>query len=133
LALVGSKHFRGELSVYQTRPSKDEIVLRRYGSLYDKAEVVVMVEKLAIHGGPKAVKIDLLENLKLRPGWPIIGEEEIQEVVEAGGVMQEWEECFGKYLGAEYVITTNSCCAALHICLGACGVGPGDEVVPVMK
>ena len=126
--------------MYQTRPSKDEIVLRRYGSLYDKAEVVVMVEKLAIHGGPKAVKIDLLENLKLRPGWPIIGEEEIQEVVEAmrrvditaaggGGVMQEWEECFGKYLGAEYVITTNSCCAALHICLGACGVGPGDEVI----
>lgn len=99
-----------------------------------------MVEKLAIHGGAKAVRMEVLENLDLRPGWPLIGEDEIQEVVETmrkgdvtaaggGGVTQEWEETFAKYLGVEYVISTNSCCAALHVCLGACGVGPGDEVI----
>jgi len=99
-----------------------------------------MSEKLAILGGSKAVRIETLEKLNLRPDWPIVGEEEIQKVVETmrkgditaaggGGVMQEWEEAFAKYSGAKYVISTNSCCAALHMSLGACGVGPGDEVV----
>lgn len=99
-----------------------------------------MVEKLAVLGGPKAVQVEILEKLNLRPGWPIIDEEEIQEVVKAmracdisaaggGGVMQEWEEAFAKYLNVKHVISTNSCCAATHMCLGACGVEPGDEVI----
>jgi hypothetical protein len=36
-----------------------------------------MVGKLAIHGGTKAVKMELSKNLRLPPGWPIIGEEEM--------------------------------------------------------
>ena len=98
------------------------------------------MQELALHGGPKAVEIDTLEKLNLRPGWPIVGEEEIEEVVKTmragdisaaggGGVMQEWEEAFAKYLKVDHVVATNSCCAAIHACLGACGVKPGDEVI----
>jgi len=99
-----------------------------------------MVGKLAIHGGEKAVSIETPEKLALRPNWPIVGEEEIEEVVKAmrrvditapagGGVMGEFEEAFAKYVGVKYCVTTNSCCAATHIALGAFGVGPGDEVI----
>jgi len=46
-----------------------------------------------------------------------------------GGVAGEFEEAFAKYVGVKYCVTTNSCCAATHIALGAFGVGPGDEVI----
>ena len=36
---------------------------------------------------------------------------------------------FGSYVGAEYVIPTDSCTSALHLGLWALGVGPGDEVI----
>ena len=99
-----------------------------------------MTGTLAIDGGEKAVTIETPEKLALRPNWPVVGEEEIQEVVKAmrrnditapagGGVMEEFEEAFAKYLGVKYCITTNACCAATHIALGAFGVGPGDEVI----
>jgi dTDP-4-amino-4,6-dideoxygalactose transaminase len=99
-----------------------------------------MGEKLAIHGGEKAVSVETPEKLALRPNWPIVGEEETREVVEAmrrnditspagGGVMEEFEEAFAKYVGVKYCVTTNSCCSATHIALGAFGVGPGDEVI----
>ncbi len=36
---------------------------------------------------------------------------------------------FGDYVGARYVIPTDSCTSALHLGLWALGVGPGDEVI----
>ena len=36
---------------------------------------------------------------------------------------------FGEYVGARYVIPTDSCTSALHLGLWALGVGPGDEVI----
>lgn len=36
---------------------------------------------------------------------------------------------FGEYVGAKYVIPTDSCTSALHLGLWALGIGPGDEVI----
>jgi perosamine synthetase len=36
---------------------------------------------------------------------------------------------FGTYVGAEYVLPTDSCTSALHLGLWALGIGPGDEVI----
>lgn len=68
---------------------------------------------------------------------PFIGEDEIQEVVDSlrsgwvttGPKVKRFEEDFATYVEARNAIAVNSCTAALHISLAACGVGPGDEVI----
>jgi dTDP-4-amino-4,6-dideoxygalactose transaminase len=42
---------------------------------------------------------------------------------------EEFEQVFAQATGARHVIAVNSCTAALHLALVACGVGPGDEVL----
>lgn len=39
------------------------------------------------------------------------------------------EREFAGYIGTQYALGVNSATAALQVCLGACGVGPGDEVI----
>ena len=39
------------------------------------------------------------------------------------------EERIGRLVGARHAVAVNSCTAALHMALTACGVGRGDEVV----
>lgn len=41
----------------------------------------------------------------------------------------EFEEAIRKYLGAQYVISTNNCTSALHVAVDALGIGKGDEVI----
>lgn len=74
-------------------------------------------------------------------GVPVIGEEEIQEVVETlrsgwigqGERVARFERDFAAYVDAPVAIAVSSCTAALHISLVASGLGPGDEVlVPAM-
>lgn len=74
-------------------------------------------------------------------GRPFIGEEEIAEVVEVlrsrwigtGPRTERFEKDFAAYVGVRHAIAVNSCTAALHLSLAACGIGPGDEViVPAM-
>jgi dTDP-4-amino-4,6-dideoxygalactose transaminase len=68
---------------------------------------------------------------------PLIGEDEIQEVVDSlrsgwvttGPKVKRFEQDFAAYVGAKHAIAVNSCTAALHLSLAACGIGPGDEVV----
>ena len=68
---------------------------------------------------------------------PLIGEEEIEEVVDSlrsgwvttGPKVKRFEEEFAKYVDAGHAIAVNSCTAALHIALTALDVGPGDEVI----
>lgn len=70
-------------------------------------------------------------------GAPRIEEEEIAEVVATlrsgwvgtGPKVARFEQDFGKYVGASHTAAVNSCTAALHLSLLACGVGPGDEVI----
>lgn len=70
-----------------------------------------------------------------------IGEDEIAEVVETlrsgwlttGKRTRDFETAFAKYVDAEHAVAMNSCTAALHLALEACGVGEGDAViVPTM-
>ena len=74
-------------------------------------------------------------------GSPVIGEEEILEVVASlrsgwvgtGPKVQRFEQMLSEYVGAAEVRCLSSCTAALMLALRVLGVGPGDEVlVPAM-
>lgn len=90
-------------------------------------------DTLAIEGGEPAVQIDDPEQ------WERDVEEEkrrVNELIEEGvmtgagyGVMAEFEEDFGDYVGAEYCVTVDHGSTALGSAYYAVGVGPGDEVI----
>jgi len=94
-----------------------------------------MSEKLAIHGGPKAVaasgedrhvKFDV-DEVKRRIG----------ELLDAGtitiangtGVIAELEQAFREKVGTRYALAMNNGTATLHSAYFAAGVGPGTEVI----
>lgn len=68
---------------------------------------------------------------------PVIGEEEILEVVDTlrsdwittGPKTQAFETEFAAYLNAPAALALNSCTAGLHTALAALGIGKGDEVI----
>ncbi len=68
---------------------------------------------------------------------PLIGEEEINEVVETlrsdwittGPKVRRFEEEFAAFIGAPAALALNSCTAALHVALATLGIGPGDAVI----
>ena len=88
--------------------------------------------KLAIDGGPRAVPHRL-------PHWPQFDPKGIDAVVELlrAGKVNYWtgpqgmafEEEFARWQGSRFAISTSSGTAALHVCLAALGIGPGDEVI----
>lgn len=59
----------------------------------------------------------LLEGL--RSGW----------VSSAGKFISEFEDSFAKFCDSKYAVTTSNGTTALHLCLAASGIGPGDEVL----
>ncbi|NMA95366.1 MAG: DegT/DnrJ/EryC1/StrS family aminotransferase [Clostridiales bacterium] len=91
------------------------------------------MSKLAIFGGPKAVKSD--------PGdifdWPIItkeDEEAVLDVIRRGAmsateITLKFEEEFAKWQGSRYALAFNNGTAALHAAMYACGIGVGDEII----
>jgi dTDP-4-amino-4,6-dideoxygalactose transaminase len=91
-----------------------------------------MPAKLAIHGGPKAV------TSRLAP-WPQFDDEAISAVTEVlrsgkvnywtGKVGMEFEKQFAGWQGSKFAVSVATGTAALHVCLGAMGIGPGDEVI----
>lgn len=70
-------------------------------------------------------------------GSPLIGEEEINEVVDTlrsgwlgtGPKVQKFERMFQEYTGAKHAMALNSCTAGLHLALIVAGLRPGDEVI----
>jgi dTDP-4-amino-4,6-dideoxygalactose transaminase len=68
---------------------------------------------------------------------PLIGEEEIAEVIETlrsgwistGPKVGRFEKEFAAFLGAPEAIAVSSATAALHVALVVSGVGPGDVVI----
>lgn len=68
---------------------------------------------------------------------PLVGEEEIEEVVDTlrsdwittGPKVRRFEEEFAEYVGAPAALGLNSCTAALHTALAALGVTTGDAVI----
>ncbi|MBG0775609.1 MAG: DegT/DnrJ/EryC1/StrS family aminotransferase [Desulfovibrionaceae bacterium] len=70
-------------------------------------------------------------------GSPLIGEEEIQEVVDTlrsgwigtGPRTARFEQEFKDYVGRNRAVAVGSCTAALHLSVLALGLAPGDEVI----
>ncbi len=89
-------------------------------------------QKLALHGGPKAVSTPL-------PHWPSFDERairDVEQVLRSGKVNywtgrrgMEFEEAFARWQGSNYAISVATGTAALHVALSVLGIGPGDEVI----
>jgi len=70
---------------------------------------------------------------------PVIGEEEIGNVVDAlrrgelsgsfGHYIEEFERTFAEYCSCKHGIAVTSGTTALHLAVAAAGIGPGDEVL----
>jgi dTDP-4-amino-4,6-dideoxygalactose transaminase len=68
---------------------------------------------------------------------PAVGEEEIEAVAEtlrsgwltSGPRSAELERRFAEHTGARHALAVSSGTAAMHLCLAAAGIGPGDEVI----
>jgi len=84
-------------------------------------------------------KTQVMDKYKFLPfALPDIGEEEIQEVLDAlrsgwlttGHKAKRFEQDFAAFIGKGVeAIAVNSATAGLHVALEAAGVGPGDEVI----
>jgi len=78
-----------------------------------------------------------MSKIKIPIASPIIGEEEIEEVVKVlksgfiaqGPKVAEFEKEFAKFVGADFAVATSSGTTALHVSLLSCGIGEGDEVI----
>jgi perosamine synthetase len=46
-----------------------------------------------------------------------------------GPKLPEFEQVFKAYIGTRYAVAVNSGTSALHLCIRAMGIGPGDEVI----
>jgi dTDP-4-amino-4,6-dideoxygalactose transaminase len=90
------------------------------------------MEKLALHGGTPAKTTPYTKGKRF-------GKEELTYLEEAlnqntlfywgGSMTKRMCRKFGEMYGAEYCVATSSGTAAIHVALGACDVGPGDEVI----
>jgi dTDP-4-amino-4,6-dideoxygalactose transaminase len=68
---------------------------------------------------------------------PLIGEEEIAEVVDTlrsgwlttGPKTERFENALKEYVGASHAVAVYSCTAAMHLVLEALEIGPGDGVI----
>lgn len=91
-----------------------------------------MSEKLAIHGGSKAVDKEF--------PWPIYDSSDVDAVTEivmsgrwgnpdCGDEVARFESEFAAYCGSKYAITCVNGSVSLRLALIACGVKPGDEVI----
>lgn len=92
-----------------------------------------MSDQLAISGGRKTIP----EGMK--KSWPPIERQDINAVVKVlkrgilWGPMEAevlgLQKDFARYVGARHALVVNSGTAALHACVCAAGIGPGDEVI----
>lgn len=97
--------------------------------------------QLAINGGEPVRR-------KLFPAYNTIGKEEkqaVQKVLDSGNLSQylgvwagdffggptvrRFEEAWCKALNVQYAVSVNSNTSGLFAAIGACGIGPGDEVI----
>lgn len=83
-----------------------------------------------------------MSSIRIPFGQPLLDHKEIEAVNKVlsspilahGPVCLEFEKAFSKFVETEYAISVASGTAALHLCLFASDIGPGDEVVvPAMS
>ena len=93
---------------------------------------MIQHEKLALLGGPKTKTTDYGTGKRF-------GKEELKELKEAleqntlfywyGNKVKTFTKKFAAMYGSKYCVAASSGTAAIHVALGAIGVGPGDEVI----
>ncbi len=96
--------------------------------------------------GSKAGKLALLGGEPVRskkswPAWPHIDDQIVEAVVKttrsgiwcriqsATGTTVTFEKEYAKLVGSRFCVATGSGTQALHTCVEALGIGPGDEVI----
>lgn len=75
--------------------------------------------------------------MKIPLSSPDIGEREVEYVsavlrsqqLSLGPWVSRFEERFAEYVGARFAVAASSGTSALHMCIRAMGIGPGDEVI----
>lgn len=92
-------------------------------------------KKLAILGG------EPVRSNKTWPSWPYVDENVVSSVEKTtrsgiwcriqskNGTVPTFEKAFAELLGAKYCVCVGSGTQALHTCVEALGIGPGDEVI----
>jgi len=108
------------------------VVFRRvpaYGDVTDKART------LAILGG------EPVRRNRSWPSWPYRDEKVVDSVVKTtqsgiwcriqskSGTVPTFEKEFAQLIGAKFCVAVGSGTQALHTCVEAVGIGPGDEVI----
>jgi len=94
-----------------------------------------VAEKLAFHGGPKAVTVPAKENWQREVEkekalvCKLIDEGCLSASGKGSGFPEEFENEFRKFIGCKYVAFLNHGSSALAAGFYAAGVGPGDEVI----
>lgn len=93
------------------------------------------VSRLAIRGGEPVRKS------KPWPGWPYVDDRIVDAVAKtarsgiwcriqsAAGTVPAFEKAFAELMGVKFCVATGSGTQALHTCVEALGIGPGDEVI----
>jgi dTDP-4-amino-4,6-dideoxygalactose transaminase len=104
-------------------------------SLPSYADLARKASKLAILGG------EPIRRNKAWPAWPQVDDQILDSVVKttrsgiwcriqsASGTVATFEKEYAKLLGARFCVATGSGTQALHTCVEALGIGPGDEVI----
>src|SRR5207245_11209170 len=93
----------------------------------------MLASKLALLGGPKAVRSDPGDMFR----WPIVTPEmeaAVLEVLRAGAmsdtdVTREFEKEYAAWHGVTYALAHNTGTAALHAAMFGLGIGTGDETI----
>ena len=90
------------------------------------------MEKIALYGGTPTKTVPYGSGKRF-------GETELNNLKEAleqntlfywfGKMTKQFREKFASMYGSKYCVTASSGTAAIHVALGAVGVGPGDEVI----
>ena len=105
------------------------------GTIPAYANITKKAGKLAILGGEPVRKN------KSWPRWPYWDENVIDSIVKTtksriwcriqskSGTVPTLEKKFAELIGAKYCVATGSGTQALHTCVEALGIGPGDEVI----
>lgn len=99
------------------------------------ANITKKASKLAILGGEPVRKN------KSWPDWPYWDDSVVDSIVKttksriwcriqsANGTVPTLEKKFAELIGAKFCVATGSGTQALHTCVEALGIGPGDEVI----
>lgn len=101
-----------------------------------------MTDRLAIHGGPPAVRRPIEPFVGVGPherdavlrfldeGGPLSGfHGSAQPTFFGGKEVRRFEAAWCERFGVKYAVSVNSATSALIAAMGAIGIGPGDEVI----